>query len=637
MATIGDNPQNAAALDEVRKNMENQTDHGDVTTNKKPRSKRFPFPKVLPITFKPSPERLAEVERFRRTLQSPTIDIPVLVVNRQEDVLPVLGIYIAQEKEAGRELPKLATLSPASFGVKYFDDEESWCLKNDIKEKMHDIGNAFRKKGYIPIISGFSDYMDFDLMGEVCESFLKNGRPAILVVEEKDLRDVQSIVKAANMAINGVENMQTPYLRDGYARCAFQNVSEMSNDEKKTYFATHLKRMANESGMSIPKATYDYFAQTACERFSHPDVFSKIFEVLDTAIVLSKEQDESQKALSKDVLERAFDKVAPLHDKSLALLDMDERLKKKIFGQDKAISDVYELVLSGCDDADRTKPLVLGFFGPSGVGKTAMAEEMSYVMTGRPVACINMAEYADDFKMSILIGSSKGYVDSDKDGLLAQIVKENPRAVILSDEFEKAHPKVQRMFLGLFDKGSLYDNHAGEMNFADTTIVLTSNAGVKEEKTLGFGHGGEKKYVADMDLIGQSFPPELLGRIDAKILFEPLSKDAMSKVVDKFMDKFTPRFQQLGVEVKLSEKARSELIELGQNPMTGARPLMNVLRQKVKTPVEIGVLKKRIGRGSQVLINSVKNTDYSVLEAVKVRGQEPAQESALRRKKQNSR
>jgi len=98
MATIGDNPQNAAALDGVKKNMENQTDHGDVTTNKKPRRKRFPFPKVLPITFKPSPERLAEVERFRRTLQSPTIDIPVLVEQTGRCVACFRNLYCSGKR-----------------------------------------------------------------------------------------------------------------------------------------------------------------------------------------------------------------------------------------------------------------------------------------------------------------------------------------------------------------------------------------------------------------------------------------------------------------------------------------------------------------------------------------------------------
>ena len=224
-----------------------------------------------------------------------------------------------------------------------------------------------------------------------------------------------------------------------------------------------------------------------------------------------------------------------------------------------------------------------------------------------------MAEYAESFKASILTGSAKGYVDSDDDGLLAKAVKENPKTVILLDEFEKAHPRVQQLFLGIFDKGSVFDNHAGDVDMSKTTFILTSNAGVRSEQSLGFGASTTPDYVADESIIKYAFSPELLGRLDARILFKPLTDEALLQVIDKHMKQMKPRFDKLGVQVTLSKNAKTELLEQGKNPMLGARPILSLMRQKVKLPVEIGVLKKQIKKGNHVIINSLQQDPLTIL------------------------
>ena len=600
-------------------------------SNKRKEKNTLNLSELKPISFPLTPERLKEVERLRQVMSSPTLNIPILAVKRQEDALPLLSLYMEQEKKSNAVVPTYMIVTPESLGIKYFDEENAWEMSNQVRENMKELSKEFRETLTYPVFHGIREYADLNMIGDFAAYFLKKDSEGILIVEQEDLNDIHRAIRGDTALMGGIENFKAPYEREGFAKCVVQNVMPMTDAEKRTYFATHLKKMAIENGMKVSKESFNAFIDAINARFSHENVFSKAFEVFDKALVLAQAENQSlssqsaKPTLSKKILMDALDQVAPLHNQSEALVDMDDRLKKKIFGQDKAINQVYEAILSVCDDADRTKPVVMGFFGPSGVGKTATAEELSLAMTGKPVSCINMSEYADDFKMSILIGSSKGYVDSDQDGLLAKIVKDNPKAVILLDEFEKAHPKVQRMFLGLFDKGSLYDNHAGEMDFSGTTIVLTSNAGVKSEGAIGLVTGGNRRYVADMNLIQQAFPPELLGRIDAKVLFEPLTHDAMGQIVDKFMDKFSPRFKQLGVDVRLSEKAREELIEKGQDPTAGARPLLNILRQKVKTPVEIGVLKKTIRPGSRVVVNSVEKTNLQVLEVVPIKKHQPKQ------------
>ena len=469
---------------------------------------------------------------------------------------------------------------------------------------MQMISNLLTLEQSIPVLVSISDYENYDIAGIFEKNFLSKGRRAIVVLTKEDEKnDFLPVVNEEIQTIDGLKNVRTPYERDGLSRGRIQMISPMTDEERKVYLMDNSLIMASLNGFYFYPRMLSYLTEKGIECFPKETVVRKTFEVLDYAMGLSRK--EGKISITRSKLDAAFEAIAPMHDRMQSLIDMDVRLKKKIFGQDKAINDVYNLILSQCDE-NPEKPVVLGFFGPSGVGKTALAEEVSLVLTGKKVNCINMSEYADDFKMSILIGSAKGYVDSEQDGLLAQIIKEDPRAVILLDEFEKAHPKVQKMFLGMFDKGSLYDNHSGLMDFSKATIILTSNAGVRQQKTLGFNADADIKYSADEDLIREEFPPELLGRIDAKIMFQPLSREALESILNKFMAPLDKRFSNLGISVSLSDEVSNELISMGQDPSAGARPLMTVLKQKVKTPIEIAFFKKEIKAGDKIVVQSIE-------------------------------
>ena len=578
------------------------------------------LPRFDAISFPTTDKRLEEVEQLQQILSSPTLNLPILVVERQEDALPVLSLFLEElnkQKAEKKESPVYCKIVTSEiFGLRHISEEQTWETCESIRTLMSNLEKEFKVSSFYPVFYGIREYSKFGLLEDFIQCFMKKNSLGIFIVEKKDMEEISKLMQEDISFIGGIENLKTPYRRTAFARCTAQNIMPMTKQEKKAYFNMYLKKMASENGIIVSKDVLNDFIDIVNERFLHKDVFLKAFEIFDKAIVFARKKkvlSEENIVMSDEDLSEAMESVAPLHDRSKALLDMDTRLKRKIFGQDNAIQQVYEAVLSVCDDADRTKPVVMGFFGPSGVGKTAMAEELSLIMNGSPVSCIDMSEYADELKMSILTGSSKGYVDSEEDGLLAKIVQENHNAVILLDEFEKAHSRIQQLFLGVFDKGVLYDNHAGKVDFSKTTIVLTSNAGIRAEKTIGLMNTNEQKYVADMDLIQQSFRPELLGRIDVKILFEPLTYTTMSKIVDKFMDKFSLRFKQLGIKVSLSEKAKSELIEKAQNPSEGARPLLDILRQKVKMPIEIGVLKKQFPYGSHLMVNSIENVDIQIV------------------------
>ena len=568
---------------------------------------RFALPIIGSLDFPRTPQRNKEFHRFCDILESPGIDVPLLIAERQEDILPLLSMYMQATEQQG------AKISFLSVSPTHFDWEDDTDSPNSLTKRMSVSSQIIEKglvSGVIPVYCDLSVYADLGVFDKFGCHFLKEDMPAILCVKPQELKTIHEAVEMDRQISGGIENPNTPYEPQGFARTRELVISPLTRAEKHVYFSYHIQCLTADNDLICSTEVCSYIINQMLNRYSHQDVFFQVFDVMNQAIVEAKKNQRSY--ISKGTISKILRKHTPIHNRTKAMMDLDERLKQKIYGQDQAIETCYDAILADLDDEYRTKPTVLGFFGPSGVGKTALAEEISLALTGKKVSAINMSEYADAFKTSILTGSSKGYVDSEEDGLLAKIVKENPRAVILLDEFEKAHPEVQKMFLGVFDKGSLYDNHSGQIDMSQTTIILTSNAGIRSNTSLGFGAAPTKQYVADKSLIQDEFPPELLGRLDAKVLFNPLSHEALGKVVDKFMRQLKPRFDKLGVSVSLLPEAKEELIEKAQDPSSGARPILSMIRQKIKTPIEIGVLKKRIKRGSHVIIQHVDKKEMSI-------------------------
>ena len=601
---------NGVDSDQKTQNSEKQ-DEPDKKTNSSSRDRHdpdFAFHDIDPLDFRRTPQRNRELHHFRDILRSPCINVPLLIMQRQEDILPVLSLYLQEEKAQNR-YANFFSVTPSDFGLDR-DNESPY----ELEKRMNFAGTMIEdgdEDGSIPVYCDLGDYMDQDVFGDFISNFLQPGMPAVLCVNQKELEGVREVAFQNRQISGGIENPDAPYEPHGLARSKELKISPLTREEKHVYFSHHIKKWTQDNGLTCPPEVCSYFINQMLNRFPHQDVFFQVFDAMNQAIVMT--QETRQPIISKGVINKLLKEYSPVHSRTKALIDLDTQLKKKIYGQDKAIETCYEAILANLDDESRTKPTVLAFFGPSGVGKTALAEEISLALTGKKVSAINMAEYSDAFKVSILTGSSKGYVDSDEDGLLAKIVKENPRAVILLDEFEKAHSEVQQMFLGVFDKGTLYDNHSGQIDMSQTTIVLTSNAGIRPSANIGFGMPATRQYVADKDLIQDTFPPELLGRLDAKILFNPLSQESLGKIVDKFMDQLRPRFGKLGVRVSLSPAAKQELVETAQDPTAGARPILSMIRQKVKTPIEIGVLKRKIKRGSHVIVQNVAKKEMRVI------------------------
>ena len=570
--------------------------------------KRFNFTTIEAFDFIGTPTRYRELHRFLQILQAPVMNVPLLIADHSEDILPLLSLCVHEARKSGKEL-SFFSVTPSDFNMEYGDKESPFDMRDTIRDNIS-MGGTIIEEGEdvnsVPVYCDVTEYDNWGMLGNFVKNFLEIGKDAIILCRQNELAKIRQFIQNDRSASNGVENSESPYSK-GLAKASELKIAPLTDNEKYTYFLNHFINMLDEQDVRCTERVGDYLIREALKRTTPENVFVKTFEVMDKALSLTISSGKN--VVSTKIAKRALDEKLPLHNGMKALANMDARLKKKIFGQDQAINQCYETILSQLDDTHREKPTVLAFFGPSGVGKTALAEEISLAMTGKKITTINMAEYADSFKVSILIGSSKGYVDSDEDGLLAKVVKENPNAVILLDEFEKAHQQVQQMFLGVFDKGSVFDNHAGQIDMSQTTIILTSNAGVRPANSIGFGNAGNQTYIADEKMVQDAFPNELLGRLDAKVFFQPLSEEVLDKIVDKSMKKLQPRFEQLGVRVSLSKTARQELVEKAKDPASGARPLLSLIRQKIKVPIEMAAIKKKIKPGDHILINSIQDND----------------------------
>lgn len=568
------------------------------------------------IPFVITETRKNEVKEMLKSLLGKAQDVPVLVVEKEEDVFPLLSTYTQIFSKHASFRPTLP-ISPTTVGVTGLleapNQETYQEIFDDASKSLESLKYSLTQRGVLPVIGGFGQYIQARATSLLDQHFLLGRYPVVFVLEQEYLTEFQKEMAFFNQQIGGLKTGASPFYRPSFARCRLIPIAPMTHQEKSLYLSTQIKNLMQIEHQLIKKEALSVFVETVLARVQGKDIFTQAFNLLDSVVA---EASFENKAIDSKLVLSVLNKELPIHDVAAQmklLSDIDDRLKAQIFGQDEAIDAAYSFILGSYDDVTRQKPLVMGFFGPSGVGKTALGEEISVAINGSQASVINMSEYSSEFKASQLTGSSKGYVNSDEEGVLARIIKENPRAVLILDEFEKAHPSVRQLFLGLFDKGTIRDNKLGDLDYSKATIILTSNAGVVSTSSIGFGTQ-ETRFVADMGAIKASFPPELLGRMDAKIMFQPLEVDTLAQIVDKFMAEFKPRFDQMGVEVTLSSQARLDFAKQGLDPQMGARPLRNLLRQHVKAPVEIGILKKRITIGSHITVQSVGCDDALLIQ-----------------------
>ena len=277
-----------------------------------------------------------------------------------------------------------------------------------------------------------------------------------------------------------------------------------------------------------------------------------------------------------------------------------------------AISDAIRRARAGLKDPRRPMGSFI-FIGPSGVGKTYLAQALAEFMFGDADALIrlDMSEYREQHTASRLFGAPPGYVGYEEGGQLTEAVRRRPYRVVLFDEVEKAHPDVWNALLQILDDGRLTDGQGRVVDFRNTVLIMTSNLGtefVRAGGTLGFlqqANNAEDRAAHEKieKALKSTFRPEFLNRIDEIIMFAPLSIEQMRSIVDLQMDEVRQRLEEHGLHVELTEAAREWLAQSGYDPAFGARPLRRALQKFIESPLSISLLSGEFKQGDTVRVD----------------------------------
>ena len=268
------------------------------------------------------------------------------------------------------------------------------------------------------------------------------------------------------------------------------------------------------------------------------------------------------------------------------LKEMASRLKGKVIGQNKAVEAVSRAIRrnrAGFDEGNRPIGSFL-FVGPTGVGKTELAKQLALDMFGSKDSIIrlDMSEYSDRTAVSKLIGTTAGYVGyDDNNNTLTERVRRNPYSIVLLDEIEKADPQVITLLLQVLDDGRLTDGQGNTINFKNTVIIATSNAGFGNEAITG----QVDKDMKIMDRIAPYFRPEFLNRFNGVIQFSHLTKEDLNEIVDLMLDEVSKTIAKKGIDLEVTDAAKAHLIELGYDEAMGVRPLRRVIEQEIRDKI----------------------------------------------------
>ena len=272
------------------------------------------------------------------------------------------------------------------------------------------------------------------------------------------------------------------------------------------------------------------------------------------------------------------------------LKNLAEDLHKHVIGQDEAVDKVAKAIRRNRVGFNKTgRPIgSFLFVGPTGVGKTELAKQLAKQLFGSDESMIrfDMSEYMEKHSISKLIGSPPGYVGYDEAGQLTEQVRRHPYSLILFDEIEKAHPDVLHMFLQILDDGRLTDSQGRTVSFKDTIIIMTSNAGQGvQEANVGFAATINGITHSIMNKLTEYFTPEFLNRLDDIVEFKPLSKENLLQIVDLMIDDTNKMIADQNLTIKVTDPAKSKLVELGYDPAMGARPLRRTIQEQIEDKV----------------------------------------------------
>ena len=337
----------------------------------------------------------------------------------------------------------------------------------------------------------------------------------------------------------------------------------------------------------------------------------KAIDVIDEvgAMQMLVPENKRRKTITPKEIEQVIATMARIPPKSVstddkkALETLETDLKRVVFGQNSAIEKLASAIkLSRAGLRDPEKPIGNYLFtGPTGVGKTEVAKQLSSIM-GIPLQRFDMSEYMERHSVSRLIGAPPGYVGFDQGGLLTDAVDQNPHCVLLLDEIEKAHPDLFNILLQVMDNGRLTDQHGKTVDFRNVILIMTTNAGASDmaRETLGFGN--LTREGEDEQAVQKMFTPEFRNRLDAVVPFGYLPPEVVARVVDKFILQLELQLADRNVHIRLDDESKAWLTEKGYDKLYGARPMSRLIQEKIKQPLAEELLFGKLVHGGEVTV-----------------------------------
>ena len=299
-------------------------------------------------------------------------------------------------------------------------------------------------------------------------------------------------------------------------------------------------------------------------------------------------------------------------DESTKLLNLESRIHERVIGQNEAVEAVSRAIRRGrADITTRKRPVSFIFAGPTGVGKTELVKTIAEVMFDNEESLIriDMSEYMEKHSVSKLIGSPPGYVGYDDAGQLTEKVRRKPYSVILLDEIEKAHPEVFNLFLQILDDGRVADSHGKIVNFENTIIIMTTNAGSEfKSAAAGFNSNDEVKLDDNVDKsLKQFFKPEFLNRIDEIVTFKPLTKENLRQIIDLLLKDIHAKLAEKDAKLVVTDEAKELILEKGYDKRYGARPLKRAIQKLLEDKLSILSLTGQITSGCVITADRKDN------------------------------
>lgn len=373
------------------------------------------------------------------------------------------------------------------------------------------------------------------------------------------------------------------------------DVKEMSPEDCKNMLHCIMPEYEKYHGIEVEMTAIDAVVDLTVKHMHDKFLPDKAIDILDSAMALMKvEKIESFLTLEDVKSEISRQAKVPLEqlntEQETVNLDYETQIKKKVFGQDQAVDKLLDSVyIAKAGLKDLTKPMGSYLFvGPTGVGKTELAQQLANNL-GMTLLRYDMGEYMESHKVASLIGAPPGYVGYGEGGAgggkLINDLEQNPSAILLLDEVEKAHPDVLNILLGVMDNGMLTSSNGKTVSCRNIILIMTSNLGARDGERSRIGFDNSPNKSASYDAVNKHFTPEFRNRLDSIIEFNRLDKEQVRPIATKFIDELNDLLAQKGIKIGVEESALSKLIEEGFDEKMGARPMKRLISDKIKKPL----------------------------------------------------